>query len=807
MPHRDRDRATADVATHAEQSVQDVILELLDKNDDLPISVKNVVLDELTKVSGEGEETVETNAAATFLTSIAVAGFRGVGPRAQLDLYPAPGLMVVSGRNGSGKSSFAEALELSLTGTSYRWLKKESLWAETWQNLHHPEPCEIEVGFTREAAGPFTVGIQWSAGEALANRRTWIQAGSGRRVEGTDALGWSRALELYRPVLSYEELGRLFDGGPSALYDALAKLLGLEALADAERKLAARLKDIKTARDAADAERKRVLTELADHDDERADRATKLLRKRPVPVEEVLALATGAGESQSDVVPALRMLTQLETPTLDVVEVAVKRLRTAAQAAAAAATAMIDLADQRADLLRSALRFHDQAGDTDCPVCAQGRLDGEWAIAAQDSIALGETQLAEYRSTAQELKAARSALIALIQDLPVAALTGVELEALPAYNDAVAAAQQLPVSDDALASHAESTLAEVIAAAETLHAQAADELARREGAWAPVAAQLAGWVRLEEQARDIDDELKATTMAKKWVADHAAVFRNLRLKPIAAQARHIWSQLRQESNVDLADISLEGAANKRKAVLEGAVDGKPTKALSVMSQGELHALALALFLPRATSVKSPFRFVVLDDPIQAMDPSKIDGFVQVLTEIAKTHQVIVFSHDDRLASVIRETGVDARLIEVIRETGSRVTVRDNVNPALRHVSDVFALIKDDRMPDDIKRRAAPALFRMALEAAAKQSFYARRSMAGELLTDSEQAWLSAKKTSSRLALAVHGDPSTDLTPWLKPERKRALRICNAGAHGTADQVSIHDARDLEKTVREVLALR
>ena len=80
---------------------------------------------------------------------------------------------------------------------------------------------------------------------------------------------------------------------------------------------------------------------------------------------------------------------------------------------------------------------------------------------------------------------------------------------------------------------------------------------------------------------------------------------------------------------------------------------------------------------------SPFRFVVLDDPIQAMDPAKIDGFVQVLAEIAQTHQVIVFSHDDRLASVIRETGVDARLVEVVRETGSKVTVRDNVNPALR----------------------------------------------------------------------------------------------------------------------------
>lgn len=55
------------------------------------------------------------------------------------------------------------------------------------------------------------------------------------------------------------------------------------------------------------------------------------------------------------------------------------------------------------------------------------------------------------------------------------------------------------------------------------------------------------------------------------------------------------------------------------------MDGVSTGALSVMSQGELHALALAMFIPRATNPESPFRFLVLDDPIQAMDPAKIAG--------------------------------------------------------------------------------------------------------------------------------------------------------------------------------------
>ena len=112
---------------------------------------------------------------------------------------------------------------------------------------------------------------------------------------------------------------------------------------------------------------------------------------------------------------------------------------------------------------------------------------------------------------------------------------------------------------------------------------------------------------------------------------------------------------------------------------------------------------------------SPFRFIVLDDPIQAMDPAKIDGFVQVLSEVVQTHQVIVFSHDDRLASVIRDTGVDARLVEVVRGTDSKVSIHDNVNPALRAVDDVFALVKDERLPDDIRARVLPGLFRIAVD--------------------------------------------------------------------------------------------
>lgn len=92
-------------------------------------------------------------------------------------------------------------------------------------------------------------------------------------------------------------------------------------------------------------------------------------------------------------------------------------------------------------------------------------------------------------------------------------------------------------------------------------------------------------------------------------------------------------------------MQLLGTSNHRKAVLDVTVDGSKSAALSVMSQGELHALGLSLFLPRATCNDSPFRFVMIDDPVQAMDPAKVDGLARVLSDLARTRQVVVFSHD------------------------------------------------------------------------------------------------------------------------------------------------------------------
>lgn len=150
-----------------------------------------------------------------------------------------------------------------------------------------------------------------------------------------------------------------------------------------------------------------------------------------------------------------------------------------------------------------------------------------------------------------------------------------------------------------------------------------------------------------------------------------------------------------------------------------------------MSQGELHALTLALFVPRATVEGSPFRFIVLDDPVQAMDPSKVDGFAHVLDELAKTRQVVVFTHDDRLPQAVRDLGIDARIVEVSRATNSAVKVGDGKDLAWRYLDDAFAVAKDDRVPKEIRNKTAGTLGRMAVEAAAREVYMGRRFRSGD----------------------------------------------------------------------------
>lgn len=311
---------------------------------------------------------------------------------------------------------------------------------------------------------------------------------------------------------------------------------------------------------------------------------------------------------------------------------------------------------------------------------------------------------------------------------------------------------------------------------------------------------------------DATSRLKEIKAAEEWIKQAGVLIRDERFQPIADRAEAIWGLLRQQSNVDIASIELEGTKTRRRVTLDVTVDGVEGAALGVMSQGELHALALSLFLPRATLAESPFRFLVLDDPVQAMDPARVDGLARVLDEIARTTQVIVLTHDDRLPEAVRRMGIPARMVEVTRKQGSIVSVRDCSDPAHRALDDAFALAKTKELPPAAAARVVPGLCRLAMEAACTEVVRRRRIGRGQPHAEVEQLLPDNLRLAPRLALAMFdtadraGDVPAALESKFGKSKVDVYRRANKGAHDGDAGDLLGVTRNCEQLVNGLLAL-
>ncbi|MFA5910375.1 MAG: AAA family ATPase [Vicinamibacterales bacterium] len=635
------------------------------------------------------EKATATTHAGAYLTSLTVEGFRGIGPRQTLTLTPGPGLTIVVGRNGSGKSSFAEALEVLLTGDSKRWSDRSKIWKEGWRNLHQAHPAAIEAELLLEGGGHAKVGCSWDAGGELDAQKTTAQL-KGKPKTTLQALGWTDALESYRPFLSYNELGSMLDEGPSKLYDALSLVLGLEDLVNAQNALAeARLARQKPF-DAADEVRGHLVEQLktliAEEPDDRASQCLDALTAKNwgLDAAEKIVSVGGAPPATQDTV-VLTRAAALDAGDPSLVAAAVTALRSADQKLKAVAGSDADGARQVASLLEAALAFHADHGDADCPVCGGKKgLTSAWAKKSRAEIDRLKIAAAASDDAHRGAEAARRKAIEMMAAPPklLAQLFEIGLEGLDTARtqwDTWHAGSTIKDLAE-LAIHLESRHGAFFDAIDVLKTAAAAELKRREDRWRPIAQSIAGWLDLARKARAAAEDIPRIKEAEKWLKDASSDIRNQRFAPIADKAMATWEHLRQQSNVTLGKIELVGAGTKRKVSLDVTVDGVAGAALGVMSQGELHSLALSLFLPRATLPESPFRFVVIDDPVQSMDPSRVDGLARALEETALTRQVIVFTHDERLPEAVRRLGIESRNIMVTRRPNSVVEVRKSLDP-------------------------------------------------------------------------------------------------------------------------------
>lgn len=841
-------------------SIESIVNNRLDAGGDLDDDAKLYViaaldgaLDEVIQGGDDREppprpDTPETPAGA-YLRRVSVAGFRGIGPRADLEVVPGPGLTLVVGANGTGKSSFAEGLEFLLTSRNSRWQDKSAEWRQGWRNLHTQDPPELQASFT----------VDGRPEDAAVSRR-WDSLNAGiedHALEGLEDLEWSAALDTHRPFLSYDQLSDIVDKGPSARFDAMAAGLGLERLTEARERLRARrMADQRTLGDAR-RELDAFRAELDALDDERVRTVRAALASEPWDLEAVLLVLEGViGEDADRPLDLLRRVATLEFPSAEEVEDCYQKLRDAheelkipdVKGGNALRAARLLFA------LEAAQRIHEHDGDQPCPVCGEGSLDeswssniserisasaDDWILATRASVLLSEAcdrarelcrPKPDWLSDAEGVGVDASRVIKAwdywsraLSDEP--GLPNVETQELdvwghpldedPTRNHPVIniAGTEVHLSDlrnariDLGARSAYSTTlsdqgvlevagrltergAQVRTAVEALRKQARAELDRRENLWRPLRRQLLEWLPSARRGQQAAVRVATVQAAADWLTHVEHDVRNERFRPIAHRARRFWETMGKGSNIALDSLTLTGRANRRHLEIGTSVDGQSGAALAVMSQGELNALSLSLFLARALLPESPFRFLVIDDPVQAMDAVKVEGLARVLAEAAQERQVVVFTHDERLPAAVRRLRIEHRLLAVTRRENSQVQCQPVQEPVRRHLDEARAVWRTDGLNDRIMRLVIALNCRQALEAACVEAVWRNRTAAGRDYAETEQDLNHAQTLNDKLKLVLlddlNGDHQAMRNTLYRDFGRRAQDIvdaCNRGAHG------------------------
>ena len=704
------------------------------------------------------------------------------------------------GRNGSGKSSIAEAAEFALTGDSLRWSGKSVDWKNGWSNLHTTNNSEIVVELRVEGERePRAVRVRWRNSSLDSAETAVTVPGSGRH--SLDSLGWSAAAATFRPFLSYQELSTIVEGRPVDRFRALAPMLGMESLQEPVANLnKARLAAQKQQKEANERVAS-ALVLLQDVPDDRASAARAALTGE-WDLDRIGDLVRGTDPATAEREGLLLALEQVAAPDPEDARTAAGNLRQAIENVEELRDTDADRARKLAGLLQSAVQLHEQQGDTDCPVC--GNEQG-----------LHRSRVAELRQEITRLNSEASAVIEAQRALSAVRKGAEELvgTAPQILSDAgqgdldidiaeLAAAwatwTDSPDDDTNLATHLETACAPIAAATQAVRQAARDRRRQLADRWRPVADELGGMLPVARAGKQAVACLPALTSAEKWLKRCETSIRDRRFEEVRTQVKDVWDTLAVGSNVTLEDVRL----GNKKVDMNVTVDGDAGAALGVMSQGELHALALSLFIPRVKFDQSPFGFAVLDDPVQAMDPVRVAGLARVLHNLAQTRQVVVLTHDDRLPAAIRQLQFPATVWSVTRRPKSGVELKKSLDPVQAALEDARAVELSRGLPEEARRRVVPGLCRQAIEAACLESGRRRLLAAGMNHRDCEEMWASEVKLLPRIAIALYGDAQRagDVLGNLNNRYGRwagdTVVSCNRLSHTIAD-----DSIDLKDLIR------
>ena len=631
------------------------------------------------------------------LEYVKIAGYRGVGGQPlEFSVSPLPGITVLHGLNGAGKSSISSGLDAGLCGAA-GGLGAADGSGLLWEPVHHERDADSSHVEVVLAHADERLRLTWTKrrDDPLAQHTmTWRRGDEQRQV--VPGPQWRAALAAHQPVFAYADCERRVQSGRD-LREYLENLLALGGcfamLKEAVEHRGARFADA--------AERCRrawqdAAAELARIDAEhRRDESSDLPPVAAPRFDEDVDLwlkregLTDPGDALPHV--AAGQLGQVRA----VAERVLAATSALAHAHAHATKGSVHqrLAAPLVALLTSAAAL-DEPTDV-CPVCDSAGVDWRSVLDTNtrfDTSLRGQQNrvvsvLADLRDTARQLNNLTEVLSATTDErCPDAAA---RCDGLLARFESAVRACGLDVHPAVV--QAAVDLADWLTGeqAGTAH-EIAVEHSGRERRWrAARGGAVAGFVGVWREHGD------AARLAGPWkdVSDRVADLRDRLRRPRQSVLGEKVSRRVQELLNDVGLRVEELDVGKRSATVRVFDAAGRHVELGMLSAGQRNALLLAPLL--ATADTGPFGFLVLDDPVHAFDGVRVDRLAWLINNLAADRRIVVLTHDRRLVEhLLAFGGASAEAFTVARDPRSaQVTVTSTDATWLCLIKDARAVVE------------------------------------------------------------------------------------------------------------------
>ncbi|MBF4163202.1 ATP-binding protein [Nocardioides acrostichi] len=608
---------------------------------------------------------------AWYLTEVQAQGYQGIGGEQSLsiELDPTPGITVIHGANGSGKSSIADAIETALQGRVREpALEGRGGNVPIWEREHCGRDVQQATVALTLRSGSNSLRLrccidrsgtttEWSARQS--------SDGADREID-LSATGWLSAVTGYRPVFSYAVVEREVQLARN-LQQFLERLLAFGSCFDVlDQEIENRSAAAIEARDRWDAALRDAQARASEVDKERAreDRTQLLPMEWPTADQD-----PDSWLRRSELTETGIALPEVPATTLDnlrglaaAVEHELTELREAETSLHA------QLAGPLRDLHAEA-EILDDVGDL-CPVCATEGVP--WLDRLGEAVADVIEIQTRQDSCREAIASLRASTVDVLGNVAAVLAGGEQLEK-PGWWQATIA----PLLDEAQQAGGRITTGLRTAGSAVVAWVNSPDCEEAVLAASAESDHLRQWRHARREAVDdfvtvwrstADDASQAAvwSSAKTRLATLRTSLRSERANVLGAQTNLKVEALLADVGITLESITVQG----RQASLRVIDQQDRDLQLSMLSAGQRNALLLAPML--AVSDGGPFRFLVLDDPVHAFDQVRVDRLAAAVSEVAKARRVLVLTHDERLKEHLLARNANCDVRGVARDPGTGI---------------------------------------------------------------------------------------------------------------------------------------